>query len=118
MTKKCKGIKYVKDDIWLIDCQVNRRRVQERIRASSLKEAKIIRQERIVELRKEAPSSQTERERINADISEARVKLEADLLSDGLCIKNLLRNKLTFRRFFEDFRKSITLPPMIHPLIP
>lgn len=106
MPKGCMGIKNIKDDIWLIDCQVNRRRIQERIRANSLKEAKIIRQERIVELRKQLPSSQTERERINADISEAWMKLEADLLSDGLCIKNLLRNKLTFRRFFEDFRKA------------
>jgi integrase len=106
MANKCRGLKHIKDDIWLIDCQVNRRRVQERIRANSLKDAKIIRQERIVELRKQSPFSQTERERFNADINEAWNKLESDLRSDGLCKKNLLRNRVTFRRLFEDFRKA------------
>jgi integrase len=109
MAKGCKGIKYIKDDIWLIDCQVNGRRVQERIRANSLKEAKIIRQEKIVELRKQASSSQTERERLNADISEAWQALEGDILSDGVCKKNTLRHRITFRRFFEGFR-SIKYP--------
>lgn len=104
MLKKTKGIKHIQDDVWLIDFQIAKQRKQLRIKADTLAEAKAIRQERIVELRKQLPYSSIERERLNADINEAWQKLEADIHSDGLCKKNVLRHRRVFRRIFEDFR--------------
>lgn len=103
MAKGCKGVKHIKDYIWLIDCQVNGRRVQERIRANSLKEVKIIRQEKIIELRKQTSVLQGEQGRLNETFDDAWVKLEADLLADNVSHTNMLRHKIIFKRLFKDF---------------
>lgn len=104
MAKKSKGVKHIKDDIYLVDYQVDKRRVQERIRASSPKEARHIREERIVALRKELPMPQGEQERLNAGFDEAWDKLYADLLADNVSHTNMLRHKIIFKRLFKDFR--------------
>ena len=106
MVKRTKGIKHIKDDVWLIDFQVDNQRKQLRIKADTLAEARIKRQEEIVVLRKQSAVSPTERERLNADINEAWMALEADILADGVCKKNILRHRITFRRLFEEFRSA------------
>ena len=106
MAKRAKGIKHIKGDVWLIDFQVGKQRRQQRIKAQTLTEAKIKRQEAIVELRKLSPYSRIAKERLNADISDAWKKLEADIISDALCKKNILRHRKTFFRLFERFREA------------
>ena len=100
MGRDCRGIRHIKGNVYLLDFQAGKVRKQCRIRAESLKEAKAIRQERLVDLRKQLPYTQTEKERLNASINEAWQKLESDILSDGLCHKNILRYSRTFRRVF------------------
>ena len=104
MAKRIKGVKYIKDDTYLVDYQVGHRRFQSRIRANSPAEAKHRREELIVELRRQLPESESENGRLNSGFDEAWQKLEADLRSDGLCPKNLQRNRKVFRRVFEDFK--------------
>ena len=106
-------------DVWLIDYQANHKRVQSRIRAKSLKEAKAIRQEAIVELRRTLPLPQEDQERLNADFDKAWEKLHSDLLADDVSHTSMLRNDIVFRRIkrFRDLRfpntknvSQITLP--------
>jgi integrase/recombinase XerD len=106
MVKNGRGIRYVKDNIYQIDYQVNGIRKQHRIKAGTLKEAKIIRAEHIVELRKQLPMPQEERKRLNAGFDEAWEKLQSDLQADGLPRKTFLRYRNVFQRIFEDFRSQ------------
>lgn len=114
MAKRYKGVRHIKDDIYFLDYQVGKIRKQVRIRAVSMSEAKAIRQERIVELRKNKNTPYGERERLSADFKEALEKIEADLIADGVCKKNLLRNKRMFNRIFEEFRRE-KFPHIQHP---
>lgn len=104
MAKGCKGIRHIRDDVYFLDYQVGKVRKQCRVRAESQKEAKALRLERIVELRKVLPFVQGEKERLGAGFGEAWQKLEADLESDGLPKKTILRYRKVFSRTFEDFR--------------
>lgn len=103
MAKRIKGVKHIKGDVWLIDYQVDGKRLQERTNAKSLAEAKVIRQERIVELRKNSSMPQKEQERLNAPFSEAKEKLFADLRADNLAHTNMLRHRIIFERLFDKF---------------
>jgi len=103
---KDRGVKDLGEGVFFIDYQVGKKRCQKRIRASSLKEAKWKRQELIVALRKQEPMSESETERLNSGFEDAWLKLEADLRSDDVCHKNLLRNKIVFQRMFRDFRQK------------
>ena len=106
MAKNGKGIRHVTDDIYQIDYQVDGMRKQHRIRASSLKDARIIRDEHIVEQRRKLPLPQEDRKRFSAGFGEAWEKLHNDIISDGLSHKNLLRHKKVFWRLFDEFRKA------------
>ena len=107
MAKIGKGIKHITGDIWLLDYQVNGVRRQERVRACSSKEARTIRDERIVDLRRQQPALQDDTERLHAGFDEAWDKLSNDITSDGLCDKNIVRHKRVFWRMFGDFRKRL-----------
>lgn len=106
MAKKCKGIKHIKGDSYRIDYQVGKNRVQRRIRASSLKEAKIIRDESVVELRRQVSLPQTEKERSNATFGEAWEKLNNNLLSNNLTKKTRGGIRCCYNRLFRDFREK------------
>jgi len=114
MARRYRGVRHIKDDSYFLDYQVGKIRRQVRIRAVSMSEAKAIRQERIVELRKNKNTPYGERERLSADFKEALEKIEADLIADGVCKKNLLRNKRMFSRVFEEFRRE-RFPQIRHP---
>ncbi len=103
MAKKYKGIKHIKGKTYLFDLQANGIRKQVRGEADSDKEAKHMRDEMIVELRKQSSMPQGEQERLSAGFDEAWAKLEADLLADNLSHTNMLRNKIIFKRLFKDF---------------
>ncbi|MDP8258848.1 MAG: site-specific integrase [Candidatus Aadella gelida] len=105
MAKKYKGIEHIKGDSYRIDFQVNKKRIQCRIQADSFKEARILRDERIVELRKNMPVSQNGQERYSATFDEAWEKLYGDLLADEVCKKNIHRHKRTFWKLFGEFRE-------------
>ena len=105
MSKNGKGIRHVTDDIYQIDYQVDGIRKQHRIRTNSLKNARKIRDEHIVDLRRKSPISHDKEERLHAGFDEAWEKLYNDLISDGVSRKNLLRHKRIFWRLFDEFRK-------------
>ncbi|MDP8229794.1 MAG: site-specific integrase [Candidatus Gorgyraea atricola] len=104
MAKKCRGITHIKGKTYLFDLQVNGIRKQVRGEADSLKEARHVRDEMRVELRKQVSMPQGVQERLNAPFEEVREKLFADLLSDKLSHSNMLRHEIIFRRLFGDFR--------------
>ncbi|MFC1514495.1 tyrosine-type recombinase/integrase [Candidatus Omnitrophota bacterium] len=106
MIKRTKGIKHIKGSVYQIDYQICGTRKQCRIRADSLKEAKIMRQERIVELRKRLPTIDEDKTRLNASFDEVWEILEKDLLSDDICRKQYLRYKRVFWRIFGEFRSK------------
>ncbi len=104
MGKKVRGIKHIKDDVYLIDYQARLERRQERIHAASLSEARAIRDERKVALRKQAAVPQNGQERLNATFDEVWPKLEADLLTDNISLKSFQRYKHVYRLLFTEFR--------------
>lgn len=121
MAKKIKGVKHIEGDVYLIDYQIGGRRFQIRIKASSPIEARHIREQRIVELRKQSPiSQQGEQERLNASFDEAREKLFADLRADNVSQTNMLRHTIVFKRLFQDFRNlrfpNIKSPGQVPPV--
>ena len=104
MTRRSRGIRYVRPGRYEINYQVDGVRDQHRINASTLGEAKIIRDEYIMELRKKLSLPQTERERVNASFEEAWEKLVANLQSDSLPRKTVLRYKRTYWRMVDEFK--------------
>jgi len=104
MAKKHKGVTHIKDDIYRIDYQVKKTRKQQHIKASSIAEAKDIRDERIVDLRKNLKLPQDEQARFNAGFDEAWEKLKTDLCTKPH--KTLLRFQRTFWRIFGEFREK------------
>ncbi|NQU73483.1 MAG: site-specific integrase [Candidatus Omnitrophica bacterium] len=105
MAKKTKGVHHIQGDIYRIDYQVAGNRNQQWIKATSLKEAKIIRAEHIVGLRKQMPVPENEQSRFNATFEEVWGKLHADLQADGLPRKTFLRYRKVFERVC-DFRNK------------
>jgi len=71
----------------------------------------MIRDERKVELRKQVASGENGNGRLHASFDEAWEKLEADLLSDKVTRKNVLRHQKIFRVLFEEYL------PLEHPTI-
>jgi len=121
MRRVCKGIKHIKGKIYFFDLQADHKRLQVRKEANSDKEAKQIKNELLVELRKQLPiSQQGEQERLNASFDEAREKLFADLRADNVSQTNILRHTIIFKRLFQDFRNlkfpHIKSPGQIPPI--
>lgn len=106
MAKNGRGVRRVNADTYCIDYQVNGTRRQQWIKASSLKEARAIRDEYIVNLRKQLTTPQSEQLRFQAPFDEVWGKLHADIVSDGLTHKSIGRCKITFKRLFKDFREA------------
>ena len=104
MRRVCKGIKHIKGKIYFFDLQADHKRLQVRKEANSDKEAKRIKNELLVELRKQLSLPQGEQERLNAGFDEAWDKLYADLLADNVSHTNMLRHNIIFKRLFKDFR--------------
>jgi integrase len=104
MASKVKGIKLIEKGVYRIDVQANGIRTQKRIKAESVKEARAIRDELKVELRKQTNAPQGERTRLNAGIEEAWEKLQGGLTTKPR--KTFLRYKKTFWRIFGEFRTS------------
>jgi len=111
MGKRSKGIRFIKNDIYFIDYQAGLTRRQERIHADSMSAARAIRDERKVELRKQVSSGQNGNGRLHASFDEAWEKLEADLLSDKVTRRNVLRQQKIFRVLFNEYL------PLEHPTI-
>lgn len=104
MAKKERGVKHLGKGVYLLDLQVGGARQQVRFHAETLKKAKDERDRLIVVARQKVPLVQDTHGRLKAGFAEAWLSLEQDLLADGVCRKNYLRNKLTFKRIFTDFR--------------
>lgn len=103
MARKARGVKHLTGDTFLIDYQVRLERRQERIHAASIAEARVIREERKMELRKQASLPKNGQERLNATFDEAWQKLEADLKADNVCLKNVQRYTRIFQGLFYEF---------------
>lgn len=102
MAKKARGVKHIKNDVYLIDYQVGLERRQERIHAATIKAAREEREKRKVELREERKDS-SNGQRHDATFEDAWVKLEADLLSDKVSTKNVQRHKRIYHGMFFEF---------------
>ena len=102
-----RGITHIKGNVWLIDTQINGKRCQIRIHASSLTQVRADREKRRVELREEATKTPVNgQERSSATFDEAWVKLEADLLTDNVSLKSRQRYKRVYHVLFNEFRPA------------
>ena len=103
--KKHMGVRKIGADQYEIHFQVSGKRKQYRISASSASKAKKIRDEHLVEFRKELAISANPLQRLKADFGQVWNSLNADIeAEDRFIAKTRGRYRNTFWRMFGDFR--------------
>ncbi len=103
MSKKVKGVKHLGGDTYLLDYQARLERHQERIHAASMSEARAIRDERKVALRKQVPAPQNGQERMNGTFDDGWAKVEENTRAANCTEKYIARSKKIYDRVFGEF---------------
>lgn len=105
MAKKVRGVKHIKDDVYLIDYQVGGKegRHQPRIHAASMSEARAEREKRKVELRERLKQVPNGQDRLNATFEMAWPKIEESMKAEGVSQKYTKRCKKIFWTIFGKF---------------